>query len=79
MWRRLDPVWTYVSEERIASIFREEKSDSEEPAWAGGCSQCEARDCALVRCACDLPTRDCHPSTIYETGVQYKIPYSASK
>jgi hypothetical protein len=38
MWRRVDLVdWTDVSEERIASIFRVEKSASEEPAWAGGC------------------------------------------
>jgi hypothetical protein len=32
MWRRLDLVWPDVSEERIASIFRVEKSVSEEPA-----------------------------------------------
>jgi hypothetical protein len=38
MWRLVDLVWTDVSEERIASIFRVEKSASEEPAWAGGCS-----------------------------------------
>jgi hypothetical protein len=38
MWRRVDLVWTHVSEERIASIFRVEKSASEEPEWAGGCS-----------------------------------------
>jgi hypothetical protein len=37
MWRRVDLVWTDVSEERIASIFRVEKSASQEPAWAGGC------------------------------------------
>jgi hypothetical protein len=37
MWRRVDFVWTDVSEERIASIFRVVKSASEEPAWAGGC------------------------------------------
>jgi hypothetical protein len=36
MWRRVDPVWTDVSEERIASIFRAEKSESEEQARAGG-------------------------------------------
>jgi hypothetical protein len=36
MWRRVDLVWTYISEERIASIFKVEKSSSEEPAWAGG-------------------------------------------
>jgi hypothetical protein len=30
-------VWTDVSEERAASIFRLEKSASEEPAWASGC------------------------------------------
>jgi hypothetical protein len=34
MWRRVDFVWTDVSEERFASIFRVEKSASEEPAWA---------------------------------------------
>jgi hypothetical protein len=36
MWRRVDLVWTDASEERIASIFRVEKSASEKPAWAGG-------------------------------------------
>jgi hypothetical protein len=35
MWRHVDFVWTDVSEERIASIFRVEKSASEEPGWAG--------------------------------------------
>jgi hypothetical protein len=35
MWRRVVLVWTDVSEERIASIFRVEQSASEEPAWAG--------------------------------------------
>jgi hypothetical protein len=34
MWSCVDFVWTDVSEERIASIFRVEKSASEEPAWA---------------------------------------------
>jgi hypothetical protein len=38
MWHRVDLVWTEVSGERIASIFRVEKSAREEPAWAGGCS-----------------------------------------
>jgi hypothetical protein len=34
VWRRVDVVdWTDVSEDRIASIFRVEKSASEEPAW----------------------------------------------
>jgi hypothetical protein len=36
MWCRVDLVWTDVSEERIASIFKVEKSASEEPEWAGG-------------------------------------------
>jgi hypothetical protein len=36
MWRRVDLLWTQVSEERIASIFRVEKLASEEPVWAGG-------------------------------------------
>jgi hypothetical protein len=34
MWRRVDLVWTDVSEEHIAYIFRVEKSASEEPAWS---------------------------------------------
>jgi hypothetical protein len=38
MWRRVDLVLTYISEERIASIFRVEKCSSEKPAWAVGCS-----------------------------------------
>jgi hypothetical protein len=38
MWRLVDLVWTDVSEERIVSIFMVEKSASEEPEWAGGCS-----------------------------------------
>jgi hypothetical protein len=38
MWCRVDLVWTDVSEERIASIFRIEKSAFNEPAWAGGYS-----------------------------------------
>jgi hypothetical protein len=33
MWRRVDLVWTDVSKEFIVSIFRVEKSMSEEPAW----------------------------------------------
>jgi hypothetical protein len=37
MWRRVDILLTDVSEEGIASIFGEEKSTSEEPAWAGDC------------------------------------------
>jgi hypothetical protein len=43
MWRRVDLVWTDVSEGRIPSIFRVEKSASEEPAWAGGCKMQSAR------------------------------------
>jgi hypothetical protein len=38
MWRCVDLVLTDVSEEYIASIFRVEKSATEEPAWAGGFS-----------------------------------------
>jgi hypothetical protein len=36
MWRCVGLVLTDVSEERIASIFRVEKSVIEEPASAGG-------------------------------------------
>jgi hypothetical protein len=36
MWRRVDIVWTNVSDDRIASTFWVEKSASKEPAWAGG-------------------------------------------
>jgi hypothetical protein len=35
----VDLVWTDVLKERIASVFRVEKSASEEPAWAGGVGQ----------------------------------------
>jgi hypothetical protein len=39
MWHRVYRVkWTNVLEERIASIFRVEKSASEEPALAGSSS-----------------------------------------
>jgi hypothetical protein len=38
MWLRVYLVSTDVSEERIASIFRVEKSTSEEPASEGGSS-----------------------------------------
>jgi hypothetical protein len=38
MWRRVDLLWTEVSREHIASIFRVEKPASEEPTWAGSCS-----------------------------------------
>jgi hypothetical protein len=37
MWCCVDLVCTDVLEELIASIFRVEKSKSEEPASAGGC------------------------------------------
>jgi hypothetical protein len=37
MLRCVDLALTDVSEERIVSIFRVEKSASGEPAWAGGC------------------------------------------
>jgi hypothetical protein len=37
MWHCVGLVLTDVSEERIASIFRVEKSASEEPVWPGGC------------------------------------------
>jgi hypothetical protein len=36
MVRHVDLVQTNVSEERITSIFRVEKSASEELVWAGG-------------------------------------------
>jgi hypothetical protein len=38
MWHRVDIVWTDVSEERSASIFRVQKFSTEEPAWGGGCT-----------------------------------------
>jgi hypothetical protein len=42
MWLRVNLVWTDISEERIASIFRVEKSASEEPEWAGRCKMRKA-------------------------------------
>jgi hypothetical protein len=37
MWCCVVLVWTDLSEECIASIFRVKKFASKEPAWAGGC------------------------------------------
>jgi hypothetical protein len=37
MWGRVD-VWTDVSEEHMAFIFKVEKCASEEQTWAGDCS-----------------------------------------
>jgi hypothetical protein len=37
MWRRVNLVWTGVSEERMSSIFKVEESASEGPVRAGGC------------------------------------------
>jgi hypothetical protein len=39
MWHCVDPGLIDVSEERIASIFRVEKSASGKPVSAGGCRQ----------------------------------------
>jgi hypothetical protein len=47
--RILGLVWTDVSEERIASIFRVEKSASEEPVWAGGCRLQPTLSCSAER------------------------------
>jgi hypothetical protein len=37
MWRRVVFVWTDVSEDRIAYIFKVEKTASEESVWASSC------------------------------------------
>jgi hypothetical protein len=47
MCHRVDLVWTDVSEESVASIFREEKSASEEPAWVGG-RRCHSPDDGIL-------------------------------
>jgi hypothetical protein len=58
MWHRVDLVWPDVLEERIASIFKVEKSASEEPTWAGGCSLHTLR---VQRCRdCGRWTLPCH-------------------
>jgi hypothetical protein len=49
MCRRVVLESTDVSEERIASIFRVEKSASEEPAWAGGCRLSASRKHQLYK------------------------------
>jgi hypothetical protein len=46
---RVGLVWTDVSEERVASIFRVEKPASEEPALAGGCRLSEMRQRSVPR------------------------------
>jgi hypothetical protein len=44
MWRCVDLASTDVSEERIASIFRGQKSVNREPASEGGSQPINARD-----------------------------------
>jgi hypothetical protein len=44
MWRCVDAALADVLEERIASIFRVEKSASGEPASAGGCRRSHQSD-----------------------------------
>jgi hypothetical protein len=61
IWGRVDLVWTDVSVERIASIFKVEKSSSEEPAWAGGCSLQPRRRKRRF-------TQDLHDATSQETA-----------
>jgi hypothetical protein len=54
--RRVDVVdWTDVSEERIASIFRVEKSASEEPGGASGCRLATSRKLPTI---CELVGRE---------------------
>jgi hypothetical protein len=48
MWCRVDLMWTDISEERIASIFRVEKFAREETAWAGGCNLYLLEDITLL-------------------------------
>jgi hypothetical protein len=60
VWRLVDVVyWTDVSEDRIAFIFRVEKSASEEPAWAGSCSTAphprRRHSSQLRSCSCGAP------------------------
>jgi hypothetical protein len=62
MWRRVDIVWTYISEECITSIFRVEKSASEEPAWA------VAADWATSRKLLSAITQDLHGTTSQKTA-----------
>jgi hypothetical protein len=50
MWRCVDLMWIDVSEERIAFIFKVEKSASEEPAWAGGCSLRHIAEDGILHC-----------------------------
>jgi hypothetical protein len=60
MWRHVDLVWTDVSEENIASIFRIEKSVSEEPAWAGGCNHPEDGQDIFLQ---NVGSQDLHDTT----------------
>jgi hypothetical protein len=74
LWRRVDLVWTEVSEERIASVFRVEKSSSKEPAWAGG-SRLSYQSCVLYGCETwSLILREKHRLRLLENRVLRKLP-----
>jgi hypothetical protein len=65
MWRRVDIVWTNVSEERIAAIFKVEKSARKEPAGAGGCRLLLARGFFYSEDGCDTFLRNVGSHKIY--------------
>jgi hypothetical protein len=49
MWRSVDLVWTDVSEERIASIFRVEKSLSLQPPAHPGSSLADFHTVSIIK------------------------------
>jgi hypothetical protein len=66
MWHRVDLIWADVSEERIASMFRVEKSATEEPAWGGGYSlPWRWRRYVPPK---RRPTQDLHSATFHRTA-----------
>jgi hypothetical protein len=80
-WRRLDLVWTDISEERIASIFVVEKSASEEPASASGCrlshqSKTDPSVCLSICTHKHLEGRWSDSRQILYSRVQIKCPQS---
>jgi hypothetical protein len=64
MWRRVDLVSTDVSEERIASIFKVEKSASEAPAWAGAQSASECVELGSSKFSESERVYECKPSVV---------------
>jgi hypothetical protein len=81
MWGCVDLVWTDILEERITSIFRAEKSASEEAAGAGGCRPWRWRRYVppTSRFTLDLHSATSQKTAFFNISVVYFTAVSASR